>query len=266
MRCTAHSLYSSPPVDFPTPAQVSEFYTRGLFVTEPLFSVREIETLRKASHSRYQSHLNQKHAGEGSNQEMIQARLRPFLPSVHLESAAVAAFCKHPTFVQLARKLIGDDADLAWNQALLKFNEPTTSFHTRFPFHQDGKFALLNDTTTGFACYIALNELTVENGTLEFAADAHHYLLDHTWSEKYHWWSCDVTEYNIVQGELKPGQMVVYHRMTPHGSTPNHTQSAREAFLISFAPPDLRIQETNEPFGDGVPILRDGEVVSRDAT
>jgi hypothetical protein len=55
--------------------------------------------------------------------------------------------------------------------------------------------------------------------------------------------------------------MVVYRLMTPHGSPPNVSGEVREAFLITFNVPGVRLLETGELFGDQRPLLRGGQAV-----
>ena len=55
--------------------------------------------------------------------------------------------------------------------------------------------------------------------------------------------------------------MVVYRLMTPHGSPPNLSGEVREAFLMTFNVPGVRLVETGELFGDQRPLLRGGRPV-----
>ena len=50
----------------------------------------------------------------------------------------------------------------------------------------------------------------------------------------------------VVPGTLRPGQMVVYRLNTPHGSPPNATDQIREAFLITFNVPGIRLDPRAE--------------------
>jgi len=185
--------------------------------------------------------------------------LRPFLPAPHERSATVARFQRHPVFQDLAREIIGPDVDQTWSQSCMKL--PDVDAWTQFPFHQDGKFAAIDHQDSGISCFLALAPLSPENGTLSFAAGAHRTVLPHTWDERLEWWSCPVDGFQVVPGTLRPGAMVVYRLMTPHGSPPNTSTAVREAFLITFNVPDVRLVETGERFGDQRPLLRGGRLV-----
>src|SRR5690242_199427 len=90
-----------------------EFRERGLLVTDVLFKPEELEPVRLECQRLYRESISGKEVD-------AQKRLRPFLPSVHAQSEIVAAFTRHAAFQDLARGLVGPDADQVWNQACLK--------------------------------------------------------------------------------------------------------------------------------------------------
>lgn len=232
-----------------TAAQEASFRQRGLVLTDVLFTREELEPVRRECERLYQESL----LDDGND---LHRRLRPFLPGVTQKSEIVAAFARHEVFQELARVLVGPDSDQVWNQACLKM--PDAEGITAFPFHQDSKFAQVDYRTGGFACFLALAPLSLENGTLQFAAGVHHASLDHQWNTRANWWECSVEGLEVVPGVLQPGQMAVYHPLTPHGSQPNRSSLPREAFLVAFGPPLVRLADTHELFGDQRPLLRGG--------
>jgi ectoine hydroxylase-related dioxygenase (phytanoyl-CoA dioxygenase family) len=240
---------TSPPEPVISAERRRELDERGLFFTDVLFTPDEISAVRAECTRVYRQTL--------TPTTPEHQRVRPFLPEVHRQSEVVARFAMHRVFRALAREIIGPDVDQVWNQACIKL--PDAGGLTEFPYHQDAKFAALSDMETGFSCFIALGPLTVENGTLHFASRAHKSALPHTWNADANWWQCGVDEYEIVPGVLSPGQMVVYHPMTPHGSPPNRATAPREAFLLGFGRPLMKLVATGELFGDQRPLLRAGE-------
>lgn len=243
-------MYPSDESDrLPSPEMREAFERDGFFVVRSGFRPEEIEPVRAACLAAWQA----KH-DEGDLLE--RALVRPFLPEIHLQSAAVAEFCRHPIFVELARGLIGSEVDQTWNQAC--FKAPDKGELTRFPVHQDGQFAEVTHPETGFACFIALRPLSRANGSLGFARGHHRKTLEHHWSETDSWWSCAVDDDAMVYPELAVGDFVVYHPKTPHGGEPNGTDAAREAFLVAFNEPEVRLVETGELFGNQRPLLRAG--------
>ena len=241
-----------------TERQRRELDERGFFFTDVLFTPEELEPVRNECLRLYRDSIEKIPASNPSHR--AKQRLRPFLPAPHEGSAIVARFQRHAVFQSLAREIIGPDVDQTWSQGCLKL--PDIGAWTQFPFHQDGKFAAIDRQDSGFSCFLSLRPLSPDNGTLSFAAGAHGTMLPHTWDEQLEWWACDVDGLEVVPGTLVPGQMVVYRLMTPHGSPPNLTDEMREAFLITFNVPGVRLVETGELFGDQRPLLRGGKAVS----
>jgi ectoine hydroxylase-related dioxygenase (phytanoyl-CoA dioxygenase family) len=234
-------------------AQRQEFSDRGFVFTGVLFAPDELEPIRRECLRLYAEAI------ERARPSSVQERVRPFLPEAHARSAVIAEFARHPVFQALGREMVGPDVDQAWNQVCLKL--PDEGDATTFPFHQDSKFAKVDYRTGGIGCFLGLGPLTVENGTLHFAAKAQGSCLDHAWNARVNWWECNVDAFEVVPGVCEPGQMVLYHPMTPHGSPPNRTPVPREAFLLAFGPPDIRLADTGELFGDQRPLLRGGQLV-----
>jgi hypothetical protein len=235
--------------------QRRELDERGFFFTDVLFDADTIEGVRRECWRVWLEALAQLPAGAGPGDVR---RLRPFLPRMFERSEGVRRFTRHPVFCRLAGALIGADVDQTWTQACIKL--PDAGDITTFPYHQDGRFAEIVQQATAFSCFLALGPLSVENGTLFFAAGAHKTSLPHTRNTNLNWFECSVEGYELVPGVLKPGQMVIYRNMTPHGSPPNHTAAPREAFLVTFNVPGTRLVETGELFGDQRPLLRGGQL------
>jgi Phytanoyl-CoA dioxygenase (PhyH) len=229
----------------------------GFFFTDVLFHAAELEPVRRECSRLYEASLDE--IPESNRVRREKQALRPFLPAPHERSAIVADFQRHRVFQDLTREIIGPDVDQTWSQGCLKL--PDVGAWTQFPFHQDGKFAAIDHQDSGISCFLALAPLSPENGTLYFAAGAHRTVLAHTRDERLEWWSCSVDGFEVVPGTLRPGQMVVYRLMTPHGSPPNVSDRVREALLITFNVPGIRLVETGELFGDQLPLLRGGQLV-----
>ena len=239
-----------------TEQQRRELDERGFFFTDVLFTAAEIEPVRDECVRLYRASIEEIPASNPIHRE--KQRLRPFLPAPHKRSEIVARFQRHSVFQAIALEIVGPDVDQTWSQGCLKL--PDVGAWTQFPFHQDGKFAEIDRQASGISCFLALGPLSPENGTLHFAAAAHRGVLPHIWDERLEWWSCSVDGLEVVPGTLRPGQMVVYRLMTPHGSPPNLADRMREAFLITFNLPGIRLVATGELFGDQKPLLRGGQL------
>jgi hypothetical protein len=240
-----------------TEEQRRELDERGFFFTDVLFSESEIEPVRSECRRLHRASIED--IPESNPVHREKQGLRPFLPAPHKGSEVIARFQRHRVFQEITREIIGPDVDQTWSQGCLKL--PDVGTFTEFPYHQDGKFAEIDRIDSGISCFLGLGALSAENGTLFFAERAHHTALPHHWDERLEWWSCSVDGFTVVPGTLRPGQMIVYRLMTPHGSPPNLTDQMREAFLITFNVPGIRLVESGELFGDQQPLLRGGRPV-----
>jgi hypothetical protein len=236
-------------------AQLRDLDERGFCFTDVLFDEATIEPVRLACRRIWQQADSALPGDVGPHDPR---RLRPFLPRAFEKSDEVARFTRHPTFCQLAGELIGPDVDQTWSQACLKLPDPGDV--TTFPFHQDSRFAEVTEHTSAISCFLALAPLSIENGTLCFAAGAHRMVLPHSRNDRLGWFECSVAEFEVAEGVLRPGQLVIYRNTTPHGSPPNRSSSPREALLVTFNVPGTRLVETGELFGDQRPLLRGGRL------
>jgi ectoine hydroxylase-related dioxygenase (phytanoyl-CoA dioxygenase family) len=227
------------------------FAEHGFVITEPLFDddvlaevCGEIERLWR------------QRAGRGPTRDHF-AVVRPELPRLHHESPTLAAFCRHPAFCDIARALIGPDADVMWNQSYVKAPDRGDGL-TAIPWHQDGYYAEID--SPAYNCWVAITPMTVENGTVSRAAvPADTALLPHVWDDKLLFYRCEVDDTLAVPVVLEPGQAFVYHGLIPHKSGPNLSRVARIAYGVSFTSASAQLKANGQPFGDRVPLLRGGE-------
>jgi ectoine hydroxylase-related dioxygenase (phytanoyl-CoA dioxygenase family) len=226
------------------------FEDEGFVITEPLFDLnllrevgREVVRLWRAKRDR------------GPARDPFLA-VRPELPRLHHGSDVMAAFCRHPAFRDLARALLGPDADIMWNQSYVK--APDRGGLTAIPWHQDAYYAEVD--SLAYNCWVAITPMTVDNGTLLRAeAPGGSTLLPHVWDEKLLFYRCEVDERRAVPVVLEPGQAFVYHGKIPHSSGPNLSRGLRVAYGVSFTSAAARLRANGEAFGDRVALLRGGE-------
>jgi ectoine hydroxylase-related dioxygenase (phytanoyl-CoA dioxygenase family) len=226
------------------------FDDHGFVITEPLF---DKDLLREVGREVVRLWRGRIERGPARDPFLT---VRPELPRLHHDSDVMAAFCRHPAFCDLARDLLGPDADIMWNQSYVK--APDRGGLTAIPWHQDAYYAEVD--SLAYNCWVAVTPMTLENGTLMRADgpdDAA--LLPHVWDDKLLFYRCEVDEKRAVPIVLEPGQAFVYHGKIPHRSGPNHSRGLRVAYGVSFTSAAARLRANGEAFGDRVPLLRGGE-------
>jgi hypothetical protein len=115
---------------------------------------------------------------------------------------------------------------------------------SEIPWHQDAYYAVID--APAYNCWVAITRTTVENGTIVRAeVPPGEALLPHVWDPRLLFFRCEIDERSAVPVVLEPGQAFVYHGRVPHRSGRNVSGELRVA--------------NGEPFGDRVPILREGE-------
>jgi ectoine hydroxylase-related dioxygenase (phytanoyl-CoA dioxygenase family) len=243
----------------PTERQRAQLAAEGYFILDPRFEPRTLDVVRGELERLWQTRARAAAARGGDRSVIDWTRLRPELPRLHRESAALAEFVRHPAFVALARALIGGDADVLWNQAHVK--APGGDERTRIPWHQDGHYVQL-DRPVSYSCWVALTAATVDNGALFGARPAPgRPIFAHRWDSDLEYFRCDVDEADAFPLPLDAGQVIVFDTRWAHSSRPNFSAAPRLAYSISFTGAGARLIKTGEAFGDQLPLLRDGAAI-----
>ena len=225
-----------------TEGQKKRFSEEGFFITDVLFRESELESVRSEF------------------EQVWQAEGRPsmsFFGRFHRRSEKCLAFCRHPVFRDLCGQLIGPDADLNFNQALVKAPEGGRAF----TWHQDARY-LITEPLDAVTCWVAVTPVNVSNGTLWVLPGRHREgLLPHE-RDAFGQWHCRVDESLKRPVELQAGQMLVFSRLLPHASGPNTTSALRMAYQIGFTPMQFRVIDSKGPVQlPRIPMLRKGHPV-----
>jgi hypothetical protein len=131
----------------------------------------------------------------------------------------------------------------------------------RYPFHQDGAFWRLENTTTrpptdgthlGLSAWIALDDVGPENGCVEVIPGSHRRLVDHrsdSWL-----YGKGIPEEKLestmtVPMVMQAGQCFLFHYLAVHRSGVNQTRRTRPAFSARFAVPGVEMLGEDSGFG-----------------
>jgi ectoine hydroxylase-related dioxygenase (phytanoyl-CoA dioxygenase family) len=115
-------------------------------------------------------------------------------------------------------------------------------------WHQDAPHFDVFDTTTFITAWIALQDCSLDNGTIQFIAGSHRwgYCRDaNTFREK----DLDDLQKRFADGErpwrpvaaiMRPGQVSVHSGLIFHGSGPNRSDRPRMSIAVNLMPGDTR--------------------------
>jgi phytanoyl-CoA hydroxylase len=132
---------------------------------------------------------------------------------------------------QIASELIGDDALLYQNQALIK---PPKIGSTK-PWHQDNAYFSVNPLESVCGVWIAIDEATVKNGCMHMLKGQHKVgALRHE-----HKRDCEINVRKLdlstlTPVPLKPGSALFFSGMIPHETPPNRSDQRRRALQFHF--------------------------------
>jgi ectoine hydroxylase-related dioxygenase (phytanoyl-CoA dioxygenase family) len=244
----------------------------GFFVTDVLFDEATLEGVRQ-EFKRFWDKEIAAAVKSGDAHKLHWAKIRPHMAQLDHFSPICHAFCHHPVFADLCRQLLGPDADLSWNQAIVKApvsEENAGTKHNALGWHQDMYYALngtfkddchydkLAAPNNGFTCWIAISRTTVDNGTLWVLPGRHKEgLLPHVWSEERNEYQGQFDTSWRIPAVLHPGQMLVFRKYLPHYSGNNVSDEVRMAYQLGYAEPGISLK----PNKNFTPMIRNGEIV-----
>lgn len=150
----------------------------------------------------------------------------------------------HPALNTVIRRLMGGKRPvIAQEMALLK---PPHGGREK-PWHQDHAYFNLSLDTKVVGVWIALDEATVENGCL-FVLPGGHQSGPRIHFQRRDWQLCDreLIDATHLHGPdcmavpLKPGGLLLFDGLLPHGTPANHTPKRRRAIQYHYKSDDAR--------------------------
>jgi ectoine hydroxylase-related dioxygenase (phytanoyl-CoA dioxygenase family) len=249
-----------------TEANKREYREQGFFVTPPLFEPNLTRRLSDELDSFWQTEVQRT---DGSFWTASDGGA-PFMTFVPQRNPVIGEIFNHPAMLEIARAMVGPDADLWYSQVVMKQPEVVSAPGYNYAFHQDSFYALdggwdkdiyLDDCQT-FQGWLAVTATTAENGTLSIVPGAHrHGLLEHVVCESggVGWDASGDPRLDLSQSVpvlLDPGQLLVFSGLLPHGSGVNLSGSARKIIQFSVA------RLGAHPHEYVYPLLRGGQAVN----
>ncbi len=239
-----------------SPEQIAHYREFGYFLTPVLFPQDTLDQIITATMERYEAAILE--AEKQSPEAAASVRTRAFLIRNHLHAPIFDQFCRARPFVDLSLKMIGPDVDVFWSQAIVK----PAGKGRQLAWHQDAQYGITEPLDPGITALVSLTPSTVDNGTIWILPGRHREgLLPHEkvagteeWEGRY-----DVSA--KIPVEMESGQAVIFSRYLPHSSGPNTTDKVRISYQLGYCPPGITSVSSGKPFGDQLPLLRDGKPV-----
>lgn len=142
-------------------------------------------------------------------------------------------YMTRPIFRSICAKVYGEGTNIACFRAMF-MNKP--AFHgSVLPYHQDRWTHLDRDPQV--TVWTALDRATAANGCVKIFPGSHKRLLNPEHPSGFlteQQAAAMVAEREPVLLELEPGEAVLLHNWTIHGSDGNHTSQSRRAFSVCY--------------------------------
>lgn len=140
----------------------------------------------------------------------------------------------HPGLMKATRTLLGDRNPVL-HQTMMLLKPPRVGREK--PWHQDHAYFDVDVNDRMIGLWIALDEATIENGCMQFLDGGHKLGPIPHWMRR-DWQICDtdIMGKKSVAVPLKPGGMIFFDSLTPHGTPNNNSPLPRKAVQLHYAP------------------------------
>ena len=170
-----------------------------------------------------------------------------FAAQIASRKPEIGKFVKNTKIMGACRDLIGPDVRMYHDQAVYKQIEKPR----RFPWHQDNGY-LFVEPQHYLTCWIALNDVTIENGCPQIISGLHkNGTLSHYFVPTLGYECFENPPSTPIVAEIKAGGAVFFSSLTPHLTGPNSSNSVRKAYIVQYARHDAVVLEGNS--SDGAP-------------
>lgn len=239
--------------------QLRQFHELGYFVTEPMFSQVQLKEMAAEFDRVHGDQIERAEADTDADPARVElVRSRPFIGQFHTRSETAARFIKAPIYLEACAKLLGPDADLYFNQAVIKPPEKGKPF----AWHQDSGY-VATEPLEYITCWTAISRTFVANGCIWVIPGSHKWgVLDHPRNE------ADQTlhaqfddDSGAIAVEMQPGQVAIFSSLMLHRNGPNTSDQIRRGYVPQYHHPGVIAVRDGKPFGDRLPVLRDGKPV-----
>lgn len=213
-------------------AQIAAFNEKGYLKELPVFEPNEITQIRS-----YFDELLAKVTAEGGDSYSIS--------SAHLKHGPVYDILTEPRIVAYVKDLLGPNI-IGWG----------SHFFCKMPhdgkavaWHQDASYWPLSPSKT-VTVWLAIDDASTENACMRFVEGSHwkgHLTYRPSSPEEHNVLSQSVDNAesygDLVNDELKAGQISIHSDLLLHGSKANESDRRRCGLTIRYCSPDVRAEE-----------------------
>jgi hypothetical protein len=198
------------------------FQQEGYVVARGMFSAPEMQ--------RFIAEVRGSEESRRGSESLDEGQMR-FYSNIFQENGTIRSFITHQAIIDFLTPVVGPDMWVRWDQAVAK--GPRSGV---FPWHQDNGYNRL--PTEHFQLWIALSEMTPENGGLWIVPGSHKRRLRHRKIGR-HMEADDSRRYDAPDAaktfiSAAAGDVVLFSSLALHKTYENATDRARWAYVAEF--------------------------------
>ncbi|MCX6535670.1 MAG: phytanoyl-CoA dioxygenase family protein [Actinobacteria bacterium] len=230
-----------------TQTQIDQFDNDGYVVVNDIFTSVELKELVEITDAAQAEAAAFLAAQPNKRIAISEIGAITFAAQIASRKPEICKFVKNTKIMGACRDLIGPDVRMYHDQAVYKQIEKPR----RFPWHQDNGY-LFVEPQHYLTCWIALNDVTIENGCPQIISGLHkNGTLSHYFVPTLGYECFENPPFTPVVAEIKAGGAVFFSSLTPHLTGPNNSNDVRKAYIVQYARHDAVVLEGNA--ADGAP-------------
>ncbi len=212
------------------------YHRDGFAVMRGVFSVREINelgALLDPLFCNFEHKLSRKIRDVGALEGMQPGSQQPEIDRATLLEPGLFESAVFRKVQGIASDVLNHKARYVFDHAICKM--PHTETNT--VWHQDRGYMKANTTLDTVNFWIPLQDVTPENGTLNYVPGSHEgEFLDHHGDSTLHphVLTAEVEPENVCSPSLEAGDICFHHPLTIHSAGPNRTDRSRLAWSVHF--------------------------------
>lgn len=235
---------------------LQQYFAEGYTIVEEFFSPEELELMRGVSDRAVQDIDRRIDAGDETVPSINHKGSRYFVPHAHRDYPEIRSVSFGEKMADVNRRILGERTYLFLDQFVVKAAERGM----KFAWHQDAGFITHTRVKPYLTCWIPLDDVTVENGTvyvLPYDRAGTRDLVSHQREEG----TNDMVGYRGDDPgdpvEVPAGSLVAFSAYTFHRSGPNTTDRSRRVYLLQYSG-ELITNPDGSPRHHETPFLVDG--------
>ena len=205
-----------------TDRDIASFNDNGFLITESVFSGEEMAACKTAARE-----LLEGHAGPSGVHVWMCDTIPPVFEAISCD----------PRMVSILRPLVGPRVEFLSAKPVFK----SSAVHFASPWHQDQAYW---GGSTKYSGWIALEDAAKENGCLRIIPGSHLQARDHASVRDARGFNNRVSDDDlkgeeVLDVEMKRGDVLVFHDRLLHSSYPNRSGRDRWSFIPTYRNADI---------------------------